>query len=145
MSDVNEVRQLSDNEYQLDTGSPHFVRIASEVDQLDVFHEGRKIRQSPPFQHHGINVNFIERSGDGIRIRTYERGVEDETKACGTGSVASAIVAYEKGLVQSTDDIQVVTQGGPLHVSFDKSNSHYSNIRLTGPAVFVFQGTFHID
>lgn len=145
MNDVKEIQKLGDHEFRLDTGSPHFVRITSGIDQLNVPQEGRKVRQSPPFQKDGINVNFIERMGDGIKIRTYERGVEDETKACGTGSVASAIVAYEQGMVAATHDIHVLTMGGELQVSFEKSNNHYSNIRLTGPAVFVFKGTYHFN
>lgn len=143
MNDVERIMQLNDCDFQLDTGSPHFVRITNHVDEMDVFHEGRKIRESPPFAKDGINVNFIEPVNAGVRIRTYERGVEAETKACGTGSVAAAVVAYEKGLVNSSDEINILSQGGKLQVSFHKSNNRYTNIRLTGPAEFVFKGTYH--
>ncbi|MFM7078967.1 MAG: diaminopimelate epimerase [Bacteroidota bacterium] len=143
MNDVDSITALGACDFTLDTGSPHFVRITHHVDSMDVFHEGRKIRQSPPFEKDGINVNFIEPANHGVRIRTYERGVEAETKACGTGSVAAAVVAYEQGLVGSTDNIQIITQGGLLQVSFHKSNNRYTNIRLTGPAEFVFKGTYH--
>lgn len=130
------------NDSVVDTGSPHYVRLYENLVDMDVVMEGKRVRNSPDFKEKGINVNFISKSPDGILIRTYERGVENETKACGTGSVAAAIIAYEKGLVKSTENIRVHTLGGELIVDFIKDGTAYHHINLTGSAAFVFEGVF---
>jgi diaminopimelate epimerase len=130
--------------YILNTGSPHFVQFAESVKELDVFTLGKSIRNSPPYAKEGINVNFVSPYNTGIFIRTFERGVEAETMACGTGSVAAAIAAFEEGMVSESKNIQVNTLGGRLEISFDKVDGIYKNIVLTGPAAMVFQGNFHL-
>ncbi|MFH1528317.1 MAG: diaminopimelate epimerase [Bacteroidota bacterium] len=127
-----------------DTGSPHAVFFVDEFDKSDinsfnVFEIGRQIRYSDEFAPGGVNVNFIKIEDAGIKIRTYERGVEDETLACGTGSVAAAITTYLKGLVQSPVILQ--TWGGDfLSVSFNYSNGEFEELTLQGPAKIVFNG-----
>ena len=107
---------------------------------LDVYKKGRDIRYSKDFEEAGINVNFVEQAGDHqIIVRTYERGVEDETYSCGTGVTASALVCYhnENGF----NDVQVKTLGGTLGVEFDRlDDDRYTNIWLSGPAERVFSG-----
>ena len=111
----------------------------------DVFKKGRDIRYSKDFEKEGVNVNFVEQlpDEDKILVRTYERGVEDETYSCGTGVTAAAIVCYhnENGF----NDVQVKTLGGTLTVEFDRiDDSHYNNIWLSGPAEKVFDGTIEL-
>lgn len=144
MSDVDNLQQV-DGCYVLDTGSPHYVQFKENVKDLDVFTLGRSIRNAPAYFQEGINVNFVTPANGGIELRTYERGVEAETMACGTGSVAAAIAAYEAGLVTESKNIPVRTLGGTLEISFDKINAQYKNVVLTGPATMVFQGTIQLD
>jgi diaminopimelate epimerase len=124
----------------LNTGSPHFVKFASNVKDIDVVDSGRSIRYSDTFGKEGINVNFAENLGeDSIYVRTYERGVEDETLSCGTGVTAAALVFAhnEKGF----NRVEVKTPGGHLSVEFDRvDDEHFENIWLCGPATFVFKG-----
>ncbi len=137
MSDVHEI-SWNEGNAMLNTGSPHFIQFKEELEQLDVFNEGRKIRYKDTFRQEGINVNFVQKDPDGIRIRTYERGVEDETLSCGTGATASAI-ASTNALGQHTIPVQV--QGGQLSITFTRINENQcENIWLTGPATFVFKG-----
>jgi diaminopimelate epimerase len=129
----------------INTGSPHYVIFADNVDQLDVSGEGRKIRYSKPYSEKGINVNFVEPLSDGIRIRTYERGVENETLSCGTGSVAAAICTMiRKG--NGRNSVTVQTAGGLLDVSFIQTGeSSFTDIWLTGPVKKVFMGVLDTD
>jgi diaminopimelate epimerase len=123
----------------LDTGSPHYVLWTADVDQTDVVGEGRRIRYSDAFMPAGINVNFAQQDGGLLRVRTYERGVEDETYSCGTGVTACAIAATKEQ--SGTFRAQVETPGGVLFVSFDKPEAGEArNVVLTGPAQFVFTG-----
>jgi len=140
MSDVGSIIN-TDKDFTLDTGSPHLIRIVEDVNVLDVYEEGKRIRNSETYQADGINVNFVEQRGGTIAVRTYERGVEDETYSCGTGVVASAIVhaALSK---ESLDQVDIRTKGGKLSVQFSKSDNGYENIWLTGPAVHVYDGIF---
>ena len=128
----------------LNTGSPHFVKFAVDIMNVDVVETGREIRYSKEFAKEGINVNFVERqSEDSIYVRTYERGVEDETMSCGTGVTASALVNAHNEFGFNTVD--VVTPGGKLSVEFEKiDDQHYKNIWLCGPAEFVFSGTIDV-
>lgn len=145
MKDVDEVVRMDEDSLTLHTGSPHYVTFRNDIHVIDVFAEGRAIRNSPHFITEGINVNFVEPVNQGeIRIRTYERGVEDETFACGTGVVAAAIASA----FVSPGDItswQVHAKGGDLKVDFDKNkNGHFTHVMLTGPAVEVFKGSISI-
>lgn len=145
MKDVDEIKPMQNGHF-LDTGSPHYVLFTKDIQQIDVFSEGRKMRNNPAFGSGGTNINFAEITKDGvIEIRTYERGVEDETLACGTGITATAIAAHHSGLIQNNKPIQLRARGGELSVSFlvDPTGS-YKNIYLQGPAKMVFEGTIDI-
>lgn len=142
MQDVNEVKEYH-GDLLLDTGSPHYVKNVHHVMDLDVFKAGREIRYSKDFEAEGINVNFVENDDKKIIVRTYERGVEDETFSCGTGVTASALVSAhnDKGFNQ----VEVQTLGGHLAVEFDKTGEHsFESIWLCGPATFVFKGEIEI-
>lgn len=138
MNPVNEITKVGDGVF-LNTGSPHYISFCKEVDSLDVVPEGRKVRYSAEFKDHGVNVNFVEKmSDDTILVRTYERGVEDETYSCGTGVTAAAIAfAAEQPDVKT---VRVKTKGGDLSVTFENKENGYDEIWLTGPATFVFSG-----
>ncbi|HYX08921.1 MAG TPA: diaminopimelate epimerase, partial [Bacteroidales bacterium] len=133
--------ETSGNYFYLNTGSPHYVTFVEKTEDLDVYNLGRNIRYNERFSKEGTNVNFIELiNEESFNIRTYERGVEDETLSCGTGSVASAICAGLK-LKTDTNSFSVHTQGGDLRVSFEKINDQLiREIWLEGPANFVFEG-----
>jgi diaminopimelate epimerase len=143
MIDVDKIKKVR-GDFILNTGSPHYVKVVSDVMDLDVFKKGRDIRYSKDFEQDGINVNFVEQTEeDKIIVRTYERGVEDETYSCGTGVVASALVCYhnENGF----NDVIVKTLGGSLNVEFDRlDDDRYANIWLTGPAEKVFDGSVEV-
>ncbi len=140
MNDVNEIRQ-SENDYFVDSGSPHYVKFVKDIQTIDVRKEGRKIRYSPAYTEEGINVNFVEFSAEGLFVRTYERGVEDETFSCGTGVIASAICAHIANKQQGTN-YTVNTKGGELNVRFQTDGYRFYDIWLSGPAEFVFKGEF---
>ena len=142
MNDVNEVRSVAGN-YFINTGSPHYVIFRKDLDNFDVFNEGKKIRQSKDFQPGGTNVNFVEPESNGIFVRTFERGVEDETLSCGTGVTASAIASVLSGHFVSSP-VNVRTRGGNLRVEFEVKGTQISDIWLCGPATFVFEGKIEI-
>lgn len=138
MKDVDGIHNYH-GDFVLDTGSPHYVKSVPDVRSMDVYTEGKEIRCSRDFEAQGINVNFVESDDHNIVVRTYERGVEDETYSCGTGVTASALVFAhnENGF----NRIEVQTKGGRLAVEFDKTGEQsFENIWLCGPAVFVFKG-----
>jgi len=143
MKDVNGVQEYHGDQI-LDTGSPHYIKMVGDVMSYDVYQKGKDIRYSNQFNDKGINVNFVEqRDEDHIVVRTYERGVEDETFSCGTGVTASALVNYhnENGF----NEVTVITKGGRLSVEFDKiGENNFANIWLSGPAEKVFEGTFDL-
>jgi len=143
MKDVTEVVVDKDS-YIVNTGSPHYVKPTNDVQELNVYEEGRAIRYSDEFKEEGINVNFVERlDEDLIRVSTYERGVENETLSCGTGVTASALFFAQDGL--GFNRIEVTTLGGNLAVEYEKlSDTTFNNIWLCGPATFVFKGTINI-
>lgn len=124
----------------VDTGVPHAVLFVEDIDTVDVVGLGRRIRHHPDFAPAGTNVNFIGRDGEGLRIRTYERGVEDETLACGTGVVAGALIAAAKGFADSP--VEMVTAGGvTLTVHFSGSGeAGNEQVLLKGPAHLVYKG-----
>jgi len=128
----------------LDTGSPHFVQFHQSVDELDVNEMGSKVRYSDQFKPGGTNANFVHFVNDNtIKVRTYERGVENETLACGTGVVASAISAHLKKKTISDFNIEVL--GGKLRVYFKPTPEGFSDIWLVGPAQFVFKGSIELQ
>jgi len=139
MQDVSAF-EIGKDYYFLNTGSPHYVCFVEDVMQIDVHSEGKSIRNSFNLKNGGTNVNFVDLSKNRINIRTYERGVESETLACGTGSVASAIAAsYHSKNIQP--EYTIHTLGGELTVKFRKiNNSEYKDIWLKGPAKHVFDG-----
>ena len=128
----------------INSGVPHVVIPVSKIDDADVRREGAAIRHHKMFSPNGANVNFIEKRGPNkIAIRTYERGVEDETLACGTGIVASALIFAASE--NTNGPISVIARGGDeLEVDFEKSGERFRNVTLTGPAEFVFEGTIDL-
>jgi diaminopimelate epimerase len=143
MIDVKGIEKGKDYFY-LNTGVPHVVKFVSNIDSVDVFAEGKKIRYSEPFKPNGANVNFVEIRNENILIRTYERGIEDETLACGTGITASAI-AVALHTKSQENSFKLNARGGTLQVSFERiSNDSIINIWLEGPAEYVFKGKIEI-
>jgi len=138
MGNINEYKLINGN-YFINTGSPHYVLFMDEIEKLNVFEEGRKIRWSAEFAPGGTNVNFVKVHKSHLSLRTFERGVEDETLACGTGITASAIAAVLKGHFD-TNSVDVKARGGDLKVEFKVIDKKISDIWLTGPATFVFEG-----
>lgn len=131
--------KLDDNSLLIDTGSPHYVTKVNNLKDLDVKNAGAEIRYDKNISSDGVNVDFLLNDNGNIHIRTYERGVEDETLACGTGVTASAMAA---SLWFGGDDIDIHTQIAKLNVRFDKENNTFKNVVLTGPATHVFDGMF---
>lgn len=142
MNDIKETRLINGN-YFINTGSPHYVVFKKNIESLDVNSEGKKIRWSDEFSPEGTNVNFVEPQENGIYVRTFERGVEEETLSCGTGVTASAIVSVLAGYFD-TKSVSVKTMGGNLSVSFNISGGTISDIWLSGPATFVFEGKIEV-
>ncbi len=138
IGDVYEHRKIGGN-YFIDTGSPHYVVFADDLDNLNVVEEGRKLRWSPLFAPGGTNVNFVRIDDKGISIRTFERGVEDETLACGTGATASVIASILAGRFDRAP-VSVRARGGALSVDFKIQKDKITDIWLTGPVSFVFEG-----
>lgn len=141
MKDVDSIHKSGDA-FVLNTGSPHWVTFTDNAAGLDMVAEGRKIRYGKDFESDGINVNFAEIKTSSLFVRTYERGVENETLSCGTGATASALAyssAYGKG-----SPVMIYTKGGKLKVSFTEKEGKYSDIWLEGDASFVFKGEIKI-
>lgn len=124
----------------INTGVPHAVVNVEDLETIDVRKLGEVLRNHPRFAPKGTNANFMQRLGaHTIALRTYERGVEDETLACGTGMVAAALIFHE--LTGATSPVKVKVRGGEtLEVAFEKNGSKWSNVTLTGPADFTFEG-----
>ena len=138
MNDVSEIRETNLYGF-LDTGSPHHVQLVNSLDDFDVFNEGRKIRYGL-YGEPGSNINFVQQEDtDRFAVRTYERGVEDETLSCGTGVTAVAIAMHKFGKT-TANKVNISTKGGDLIIYFDQQNGSYTDIFLTGPAVQVFKG-----
>lgn len=139
MQDVSEIKSFKNHQF-LDTGSPHHVEMVSDLKDFDVKRNGSKIRYGEPYNEAGSNVNFVEQeSSDSFAVRTYERGVEDETLSCGTGVTAVALAMHNIGKTKS-NTVRLKTEGGELKVTFTKNQNGYNNIWLIGPAQQVFKG-----
>ncbi len=131
---------LDEKEYHCHTGSPHSIFFVKDIEAVDILNEGRKIRYSEKFAPEGTNVNYVQIvNSSTLKIRTYERGVEDETFSCGTGSVASVLTYAEINHLNNGEFI-VHVKGGNLKIKFEKKNNIYKNIRLIGPATYVYTG-----
>ncbi|MGE0770726.1 MAG: diaminopimelate epimerase [Cyclobacteriaceae bacterium] len=147
MNDVTEVKRLGDD-FFIHTGSPHVIRFVSDLKNYPVVEEGRTVRYSERFQPAGTNVNFVELlEGNTLAIRTYERGVEDETMSCGTGITAAALAAHFRGF---HSPVRVKARGGELKVEFRATISNsgqadrFHGIFLIGPAKMVYQGELEL-
>lgn len=128
----------------MNTGSPHHVQVVRDLEYYDVYKKGKAIRESELYAPGGTNVNFVEQEGPNhFRIRTFERGVEDETLSCGTGATAVAIAMVALGKADPYD-VKIDVEGGQLTISFDVENGKYKNVYLSGPAEFVFEGRVKI-
>lgn len=139
MQDVEAVENV-ENDWFINTGTPHLVRFVENINDADVFREGREIRYLPIFGEIGTNVNFVQiMDKNRLRVRTYEKGVEDETLSCGTGVTASAIAA---SFLKSYQSFEIITRGGNLQVEFTKINNSFTKVWLKGPATFVFEGAY---
>jgi diaminopimelate epimerase len=146
--DVTKI-EYKQNGYFIDTGSPHWVEFVPDLDGFDVYNEGKKIRLDPAFGEGGTNVNFLVDAPTGLEIATFERGVEAETLACGTGVTAAAMAYYiSKGWQVDLFEVSIKAKGGLLHVSFRPNHDNeiptFSDVWLTGPAVQVFKGEIWI-
>lgn len=139
MKDVDSVTIMEDYVF-LNTGSPHHVVMVEALETFDVRKEGAQIRYSSLYGSAGSNVNFATQiSENHFALRTYERGVEDETLSCGTGATATAIAMYATGRTASKQ-IRLDVEGGGLEVSFDIENTGFTQVLLQGPATFVYEG-----
>jgi diaminopimelate epimerase len=142
MSEVNAVEHGKDF-HVTNTGSPHYIKQVHNVQALDVYAEGKSIRYNERFTKEGINVNFVEQQQDGLFVRTYERGVENETFSCGTGVTASAITTH----LNKTGEhhVSIKTLGGALAVSFNNlGGGHFNDIWLQGPGTFVYAASIKL-
>lgn len=128
----------------LNTGSPHFIRSISDLKNIDVFTLGRNIRYNDRFREEGINVNFSEWLNHTLHVRTYERGVEDETLACGTGVTAAAMAHSIKQNLEGLLNIPIQTLGGKLNVQFVREGNAFKEVYLSGPAELVFAGSINL-
>ena len=139
MPNVSKITTDQNGYYVLNTGCLHLVVFTDNLQEVDVNYLGSEIRNLKDYQEEGINVNFVEILEKKICIRTYERGVENETLSCGTGVVASVLAANENGF-NIDSNVEVNTLGGNLYVTWEKENGNYKNIRLSGPVSLVFSG-----
>jgi len=140
MIDVNRISQNEDGSVFLDTGSPHYVTLVNQIDDFPMYDFGKQIRYSKTYEPGGTNVNVVEKTGENtFKMRTYERGVEDETLSCGTGATAVAMALHFLGET-TVNKVSLKVPGGALTVSFETKNGPYSKVYLTGAAQFVFKG-----
>jgi diaminopimelate epimerase len=143
MIDVEEIKNTENYSF-LNTGSPHHVQVVSDLEHYNVKENGAAIRYGDLYGQQGSNINFVKKIDDTtFSLRTYERGVEDETLACGTGATAVAIAMNATGQTH-LNAINLNVEGGKLSVSFNRENGKYTNVFLKGPAEFVFEGTIEL-
>lgn len=142
MHNVNKVDRFDEDMF-INTGSPHYIRFVKELAGMNMVEEGRKIRNSEIYKAQGTNVNFAEPTEEGkLYVRTYERGVEDETLSCGTGVTAVALASSFLGF---QSPVKLITPGGQLQVAFNvKGEDQFTDIYLSGPATMVFEGKIRI-
>jgi diaminopimelate epimerase len=138
MKDVSHFEDQGDH-FIIDTGSPHYVKFVHDLALMDVYKEGKTIRHSSKFITNGINVNFVEVQNENIFVRTFERGVENETLSCGTGIIASVLAHSIKNKIKRSP-LPVRTLGGNLNIYFKRGRSNFYDIWIEGPAVLVFKG-----
>ncbi len=145
MQDVGSFERVGED-FDLNTGSPHYVRVVDTLKDFDTYNEGKTIRNSEAYQEHGTNVNFMSLlESNELEVNTFERGVEDVTYSCGTGVVACSLVApIAFPNLKHQRQFLLQTAGGKLEVSFEHGEQGYYNIWLTGPAVSSFQGRLEI-
>jgi len=139
MIDVNTIAK-DEQAFVLNTGSPHYVLEVENLKDFNVFEKGKSIRNNETYGQKGINVNFVEKEGEGYFLRTFERGVEDETLACGTGATADAIAMAIKEEKNGSIQIPIRVLGGQLYISFEKNDNIIQKVHLKGPANLVFKG-----
>lgn len=146
MKDVTDFEELDDDTFVLHTGSPHFIKFDTAINEKDIVEFGKSIRYNDFYKENGINVNLVERVNDtSLKIRTYERGVEGETLSCGTGITAAGISHAISKNITGDVHIFVKSMGGDLEIKFYTENgSDFRNIRLIGPAEFVFKGSVDV-
>lgn len=140
---MNDVAEIDDSqkEFVLNTGSPHFIHFTENVRDFDILAYGKQIRYSDKYKQEGINVNAIHQlDTHSFEIRTYERGVEDETLSCGTGVTAAALALGKKNEITGDFEYKVKSQGGDLSVRFRNTGTGFTDIWLIGPAESVFKG-----
>ncbi|ULC60615.1 diaminopimelate epimerase [Flaviramulus sp. BrNp1-15] len=139
MQDVDVIEKHKNHVF-LNTGSPHHVQFENAINDFDIKTKGASIRYGEPYNEAGSNVNFVQKiANDIFRVRTYERGVEDETLSCGTGVTAVALAMHYIGETEK-NLIKLNVEGGKLQVSFEVDNGTYKNVWLIGPANYVFKG-----
>ena len=142
MSDVNAV-EVGEGFFVTNTGSPHYVQLVNGVESFDVFTAGKAIRYNERFKAEGVNVNFIEFQQDHLFVRTYERGVENETYSCGTGVTAAALTTHLNKIGEH--HVAIKTLGGELAVNFNnQGGGHFNDIWLQGPGTFVYKGSIKL-
>lgn len=142
MNDVTNI-EIGKDYFYMNTGSPHYVAFVTDLETVNVFDEGQKIRFNNRFKSKGTNVNYVELKENFLFVRTYERGVEDETLACGTGITAAALAAALRLDIEDSS-FNIKAMGGNLKVSFQREENSFKNIWLEGSAKKVFEGTIAI-
>jgi diaminopimelate epimerase len=143
MIDVNEIINDGDA-YVLNTGSPHYIQMVEGLKEKNVYRDGYAIRNNDTYKAKGINVNFVEPVAGGYFVRTFERGVEDETYACGTGVTAAALAMAKHNHQKGHIDTPIKVLGGDLNIRFDYDGETFKDIFLEGPAVKVFEGDLEV-
>lgn len=144
MIDVDKINRDGEA-YVLNTGSPHYVKLTEGLEEKNVYRDGYAIRNNETYKTAGINVNFAEPLNDGYFVRTFERGVEDETFACGTGVTAVALAMAKHNNQSGQINTPVKVLGGNLNIRFNSDGEKFTGIFLEGPAKRVFEGTIDID
>lgn len=144
MVDVDTIDRYEED-YVLNTGSPHYVRVVNNLSAIDIYEEGFSIRHRKDFAKEGINVNFVQAKANTIEVGTFERGVEDVTMACGTGVVAAALALHKYDNTEHTSPQIVETAGGILTVYYKMTDDGYTDIFLEGPVTRIFKGEYFAD
>lgn len=144
MIDVDTIT-TDDDAYVLNTGSPHYIKLTDGLKDKNIYADGYAIRNNDTYRAKGINVNFVEPTQEGYFVRTFERGVENETYACGTGVTAVALAMARHGKQTGHINTPIKVLGGKLNIRFDYNGRKFTNIFLEGPAEKVFEGDVDIN